>query len=256
MSIKISSISYQINNKNILKDISLEVELGEILCILGPNGAGKSTLLKLLSGDFKPSSGEIYFDDKNLNEISIQERSFMRSVMAQSQAIVFDFSVKEIIEMGWLDKGLASYADKFQEALDEIAEETSVKDLLNEKFNVLSGGEQRRVHFARTLLQTWRPSNSTDPIYLLLDEPTANLDILHEKKMMQKIKDKASGGIGVMIILHDINVAAKYSDKVAIFKDGELKDIGPPSKVFDEEKLSATYGLPMKINRNPYLITY
>ena len=256
MSIKTSSVSYEINNKNILKDISLEVKLGEILCVLGPNGAGKSTLLNLLSGDFKPSSGEIHFDGKNLNDISIQERSFMRSVMAQSQAIVFDFSVKEIIEMGWLDKGLSGYADKFQEALDEIAEEASVKDLLDEKFNVLSGGEQRRVHFARTLLQTWRPSNSSDPIYLLLDEPTANLDILHEKKMMQKIKEKAADGIGVMIILHDINVAAKYSDKVAIFKDGQLKDIGPPSAVFDEEKLSATYGLPMKINENPYRITY
>ena len=166
MSIKTSSISYEINNKSILRDISLEVKLGEILCVLGPNGAGKSTLLNLLSGDFKPSSGEIHFDGKNLNDISIQERSFMRSVMAQSQAIVFDFSVKEIIEMGWLDKGLSGYADKFQEALDEIAEEASVKDLLNEKFNVLSGGEQRRVHFARTLLQTWRPSNSSDPIYL------------------------------------------------------------------------------------------
>ena len=167
MSIKISSVSYEKGNKKILNDISLEIKSGEVLSVLGPNGAGKSTLLNLISGDISPSEGEIYFDNKNLKDISIQERSFMRSVMAQSQAIVFDFSVKEIIEMGWLDKGLSNYANDFQNALNEIAEETSVTDLLYKKFNILSGGEQRRVHFARTLLQIWRPSNSLDPIYIL-----------------------------------------------------------------------------------------
>lgn len=256
MSIKISSVSYEKGNKKILDDISLEIKSGEVLSVLGPNGAGKSTLLNLISGDISPSKGEIYFDNKNLKDISIQERSFMRSVMAQSQAIVFDFSVKEIIEMGWLDKGLSNYANDFQNALNEIAEETSVTDLLYKKFNILSGGEQRRVHFARTLLQMWRPSNSFDPIYILLDEPTANLDILHEQKMMKKIRNKASEGIGVMIVLHDINIAAKYSDKIAFIKEGRLEEVGSPSEVLEENKLSAIYELPMKINENPFRITY
>ena len=256
MSIKISSVSYEKGNKKILDDISLEIKSGEVLSILGPNGAGKSTLLNLISGDISPSKGEIYFDNKNLKDISIQERSFMRSVMAQSQAIVFDFSVKEIIEMGWLDKGLSNYANDFQDALNEIAKETSVTDLLFKKFNVLSGGEQRRVHFARTLLQIWRPSNSLEPIYILLDEPTANLDILHEQKMMKKIRSKASEGIGVMIVLHDINIAAKYSDKIAFIKEGRLEEIGNPSEVLEEDKLSEIYELPMKINKDPYRITY
>ena len=256
MSIKISSVSYEKGNKKILDDISLEIKSGEVLSVLGPNGAGKSTLLNLISGDISPSEGEIYFDNKNLKDISIQERSFMRSVMAQSQAIVFDFSVKEIIEMGWLDKGLSNYANDFQNALNEIAEETSVTDLLYKKFNILSGGEQRRVHFARTLLQMWRPSNSFDPIYILLDEPTANLDILHEQKMMKKIRNKASEGIGVMIVLHDINIAAKYSDKIAFIKEGRLEEVGSPSEVLEENKLSAIYELPMKINENPFRITY
>ena len=180
----------------------------------------------------------------------------MRSVMAQSQAIVFDFSVKEIIEMGWLDKGLSNYANDFQDALNEIAKETSVTDLLFKKFNVLSGGEQRRVHFARTLLQIWRPSTPLEPIYILLDEPTANLDILHEQKMMKKIRSKASEGIGVMIVLHDINIAAKYSDKIAFIKEGRLEEIGNPSEVLEEDKLSKIYELPMKINEDPYRITY
>ena len=139
---------------------------------------------------------------------------------------------------------------------NEIAEETSVTDLLYKKFNILSGGEQRRVHFARTLLQMWRPSNSFDPIYILLDEPTANLDILHEQKMMKKIRNKASEGIGVMIVLHDINIAAKYSDKIAFIKEGRLEEVGSPSEVLEENKLSEIYELPMKINENPFRITY
>ena len=98
MSIEISSVSYEKGNKKILDDISLEIKSGEVLSILGPNGAGKSTLLNLISGDISPSKGEIYFDKKNLKDISIQERSFMRSVMAQSQAIVFDFLLKKSLK--------------------------------------------------------------------------------------------------------------------------------------------------------------
>ena len=102
----------------------------------------------------------------------------------------------------------------------------------------------------------WRPSNSFDPIYILLDEPTANLDILHEQKMMKKIRNKASEGIGVMIVLHDINIAAKYSDKIAFIKEGRLEEVGSPSEVLEENKLSEIYELPMKINENPFRITY
>ena len=102
MSIQANSIDINLNNRSILKDVSLSIERGEILSVIGPNGAGKSTLLKSLAGDIKPSEGEISYDRKNIDEINIQERAFTRSVMSQLQAIAFDFSVKEIIEMGWV----------------------------------------------------------------------------------------------------------------------------------------------------------
>ena len=100
MTIEVSSVSYLKNKKLILDEISFEIESGEILCILGPNGSGKSTLLNLISGNLSPTKGDIYIEGQNIKNISIEERAFIRSVMSQSQAIVFDFTVREIVEMG------------------------------------------------------------------------------------------------------------------------------------------------------------
>lgn len=256
MSIKAKSIFWEVDNKRIIKDISLEINLGEVVSIIGPNGAGKSSFLNVLSGDIKPTSGSVSFDEINLKDISIQERSFMRSVMSQSQQIVYDFSVKEIIEMGWLDRGIASYSGNFKEAVMKVASECSVHDLLEQKFNTLSGGEQRRVHFARTLIQLWRPSNSHDPRYMFLDEPTANLDILHEQNLMKLVRSKAMEGIGILLILHDLNLAAKYSDKLVIFKNGSLIKSGSPEEVLQSKVLTEVYGLDMEVAQDPLRVNY
>lgn len=256
MSIKAKSIFWEVDNKRIIKDISLEINLGEVVSIIGPNGAGKSSFLNVLSGDIKPTSGSVSFDETNLKDISIQERSFMRSVMSQSQQIVYDFSVKEIIEMGWLDRGIASYSGNFKEAVMKVASECSVHDLLEQKFNTLSGGEQRRVHFARTLIQLWRPSNSRDPRYMFLDEPTANLDILHEQNLMKLVRSKAMEGIGILLILHDLNLAAKYSDKLVIFKNGSLIKSGSPEEVLQSKVLTEVYGLDMEVAQDPLRVNY
>ncbi len=256
MSIKAKSIFWEVDNKRIIKDISLEISLGEVVSIIGPNGAGKSSFLNVLSGDIKPTSGSVSFDEINLKDISIQERSFMRSVMSQSQQIVYDFSVKEIIEMGWLDRGIASYSGNFKEAVMKVASECSVHDLLEQKFNTLSGGEQRRVHFARTLIQLWRPSNSHDPRYMFLDEPTANLDILHEQNLMKLVRSKAMEGIGILLILHDLNLAAKYSDKLVIFKNGSLIKSGSPEEVLQSKVLTEVYGLDMEVAKDPLRVNY
>tara|TARA_Y100000996_G_C22557495_1_gene656080 strand:+ start:4020 stop:4793 length:774 start_codon:yes stop_codon:yes gene_type:complete len=256
MSIKAKSIFWEVDNKRIIKDISLEISLGEVVSIIGPNGAGKSSFLNVLSGDIKPTSGSVSFDETNLKDISIQERSFMRSVMSQSQQIVYDFSVKEIIEMGWLDRGIASYSGNFKEAVMKVASECSVHDLLEQKFNTLSGGEQRRVHFARTLIQLWRPSNSHDPRYMFLDEPTANLDILHEQNLMKLVRSKAMEGIGILLILHDLNLAAKYSDKLVIFKNGSLIKSGSPEEVLQSKVLTEVYGLDMEVAKDPLRVNY
>ena len=256
MTIEVSSVSYLKNKKLILDEISFGIELGEILCILGPNGSGKSTLLNLISGNLSPTKGDIYIEGQNIKNISIEERAFIRSVMSQSQAIVFDFTVREIVEMGWLQRGLINFSQNFEEAFSRAINDAAIGDLIDKKFNILSGGEQRRVHFARTLLQSWRPSNSVEPKYLLLDEPTANLDIKHEQRLMKIVKKKAEDGIGVIVILHDINLAAKYSDKILILDSGIMKNFGKTFDVLNKEILEEVYDLPIEISDNPFRVIY
>ena len=122
--------------------------------------------------------------------------------------------------------------------------------ILNRKFNKLSGGEQRRVHFARTLLQLWRPSNSKDAAYMLLDEPTANLDLYFEIKLMNIIKNRTINNVGVLIIMHDLNLAAKYSDKIALISGGKIVEYGAPNEVLKSNILEKIYNLKMNVDKN------
>ena len=250
MSLILKNISYKAGDVNILNDVSLSVEKGEIVSLVGPNGAGKSTLLNILTGDINPDSGDVFYENFNLNELNILDRSFYRSVMSQSQQIVFDFSVKEIIEMGWLDKGNAQFSEHFDQAVLNISSVCQLDNLLERKFNRLSGGEQRRVHFARTLLQLWRPSDSMDPAYMLLDEPTANLDLYFEIKLMEIIKKKAVNNVGVFLILHDLNLAAKFSDKIALINKGKIVSYGTPREVLKPNILEEIYNLKMDVDAN------
>ena len=249
MSINSKNISLFYDEKEILKDISIEIKEGKITTLLGPNGAGKSSFLNIISGDLDFYNGDVFYNHRNLTEINIQEKAFLRSVMAQSQAIVFDFSVKEIVEMGWLEKGNIKYSYNFKTALKEILEECDIDYLKNRKFNTLSGGEQRRVHFARSLLQLWRESNSVDPCYLMLDEPTSNLDLFHQIKMMNAIKKLSNEGVGIFMILHDLNLAFKYSDYIAILKNGKIVSFGEPMSIINDDILSNTFGVKIQVNK-------
>ena len=256
MSLNLESVSLKLDNRQILKDVSLEINEGEIVSVIGPNGAGKSTLLNVLTGDINPDSGEIFYDDKQIKEISIQERAFTRSVMSQMQTLVFNFSVKDVIEMGWLQRGNSDFSNNFSMAFENVTKECNVHNLIHRKFNSLSGGEQRRVHFARTLLQLWRPSESNDPRYLLLDEPTANLDLSSEMLLMNILKKRASLNVGILVILHDLNLASHFADKIAIIKDGEIMAFGEPEKIMEDAFLTSVYEVPIKVKHDPLRVHY
>ena len=249
MSINSKNISLFYDEKEILKDISIEIKEGKITTLLGPNGAGKSSFLNIISGDLDFYNGDVFYNKRNLAEINIQEKAFLRSVMSQSQPIVFDFSVKEIVEMGWLEKGDIKYSNNFKTALKEILKDCDIDYLKNRKFNTLSGGEQRRVHFARSLLQLWRESNAVDPCYLMLDEPTSNLDLFHQIKMMNAIKKLSTEGVGIFMILHDLNLAFKYSDYIAILKNGKIVTFGEPMSIINDDILSNTFGVKIQVNK-------
>lgn len=247
MSITANNISLSYKDKDILKNIDIEIKKGEIITILGPNGAGKSSLLNIISGEIDINKGEVYYEDSPLSQLNIQERAYIRSVMSQSQPIVFDFSVREIVEMGWLDKGNLRYSDNINLAISGVLNDCDIRHLENRKFNTLSGGEQRRVHFARSLIQLWRESDNKDSRYLLLDEPTANLDLFHQINLMKMLKELSKDGVGILVILHDLNLAFKYSDKIAMIKNGSMIAYNEPKKIIDQNILSEVYDLTFDI---------
>ena len=255
MSIKVNKISYGINNFSILKDISLEIRSGEILSILGPNGSGKSTLMKVLAGDINPDSGSVVINGINLNDIEISSRAIVRSMMSQAQNIVYDFDVREIIEMDWIESSVDQPNGHFENTLTLISNECGIDHLLKRKYNSLSGGEQRMVHFARTLLQSNGLKENLKK-YIFFDEPTANLDIKRELNILNVIRKKAKEGYGIFIVLHDLNLAYNFSDRIVLIKDGKISKMGDPNDVFDDEILSEIYEVPVYFDKDIGRIRY
>jgi len=256
MTIKSESMSLEIDGGEIVNNINIEVFPGKVLALIGPNGAGKSTILKLLSGDVKPTSGVVKYNDINISNIPFVDRAHIRGVMSQSQTIAFDFSVLEIIEMGWLHSDHDYYTSFYPDVLKQIIEDCELQHLADRKFNTLSGGEQKRVHFARVLLQLWIPEGDIHPRFMLLDEPLANLDIYHELKMLEIIKKRLSKNIGVLLILHDLNTASKFADNIVLMKNGTIVKNGSTIEVLTESILSETYETKIKVNDTSPKITY
>ena len=256
MSINIDSVSLNIKGVNIISDISFTMKPGELITILGPNGSGKSTLLRVISGDLLPTKGEVTIDNVPLSDMSFKTQALKRSVMSQSQQILYDYSVQEIVEMGWVDYADNGGVEIIKQKCIKVAEECFVDHLMKRNFNTLSGGEQRRVHFARTLLQIDHQYDSIGNRYMFLDEPTANLDLLFELQLIRLLKAKAEKGIGVLLIIHDLNLASKFSDKIAILKKGKLSAFGKPFEVFKSKTLSDIFGLAMDVDLKTLKVTY
>jgi len=255
MTIEVNRISYEINNFSILRDVSLEIKGGEILSIIGPNGSGKSTLMKVLAGDIIPDSGSVIINGKNLNDIEISSRAIIRSMMSQTQNIVYDFDVREIIEMGWLESSIDQANGHLENAIRSISNECGIDHLLKRKFNSLSGGEQRMVHFARTLLQSNGLQKNLQK-YIFFDEPTANLDIKRELNILNVIRKKAKEGFGIFVVLHDLNLAYNFSDRIILIKDGKINKMGDPNDVFEDEILSEVYEVPVYFDKDIGRIRY
>ena len=256
MSIQTKSISYAVNEKKILNDISVEINPGEVTTIIGPNGSGKSTLLKIISGDFENITDKVFYDETVLSSISLKRRAQIRSVMSQSQMIMFDYYVRDILSMGWLGFENAENLDVYEKLLEKIVDDCAIASLMDRKFNVLSGGEQRRVHFARTLLQLNYEEKQSINKYLFLDEPTANLDLRWEVRLMENIKKIAKTGIGVFLVLHNLDLALNFSDKIALLNKGMLHSFGSVKDVFRDDVLSDVYEIDIKVDTKNGRINY
>ncbi len=222
--IEIKNLNFSYNDKQILKNINFSLEKPEFLCLLGPNGSGKTTLLKNICGLLKVQHGKISFDNKDLLKLNRKDLSKNVAIVNQNQENPYEYFVKELVEMGTYVLNL-KYSEK-KNFLEEIYKLTEIEEFLDRSINTLSGGEKQRVYLARALGQN-------TPL-LLLDEPISNLDLKHQVIIMELCKTLVAKGITVICVLHDINFALNYSDKVILMKKGEIKAFGDKSIVTEE----------------------
>jgi iron complex transport system ATP-binding protein len=227
----------------IVDDVSISVVAGEVMALVGPNGAGKSTLLGVLAGDRRPDHGEVRYDDRPIGEYTHLELAQRRAVLTQENTVSFPFRVAEVVEMGRSPWGRASDFDRDRTAIAAAVAATDVTHLLDRRYTELSGGEKARASLARVLAQ------QTDVV--LLDEPTAALDLRHQEDVMRTARVLASEGRAVVVVLHDLSLAGAYADRVALLANGRLVTVGSPAEVLTAETVGAAYGLEVRILTEP-----
>ena len=174
----------------------------------------------------------------------------------KSPRIVFSYTVLDILEMGWIRESKLIIEPNFKDILFSVAEECEIKQLLDRKFNTLSGGEKRRVHFARTLIQLYSYIEEKGNKYILLDEPTANLDLPHELSLIKTLVKIASKDFAVAVVIHDLNLAYNFADKVLLINQGRREHYGHPEDVFKDEYLSSIYSIDITVDKKNKRINY
>lgn len=244
------NISYAIAGARLIRDISLTVNPGEVLAIIGPNGAGKSTFLKLLSGEIRPSAGAISLEGEALQKWSKLDYARKRAVMPQSTVIAFPFTVFEVVLLG-RSPHIRGIEDERDQAIALSAMQmTEVKELAMRYYDTLSGGEKQRVQFARALTQIWSDEHIPTR-YLFLDEPVAGMDPAHQHAALKIAREFSRREVGVLVVLHDINLAAMYADRIAVFQGGNLYRYGKPDQVLTEPLIKEVFGLDVMLQRHP-----
>ena len=225
----------------VLADVDLELEPGELLAIAGPNGAGKSTLLRLLAGDRAPATGTVELGGSSIAGLPRRELARRRAVMPQHTSIGFGFTVRQVVEMG-CHPLRASY-DGVEDVVGEALARTGIPHLADRSFRTLSGGEQALATFARVLAQC-------TPV-LLLDEPTASLDLNHQERVMRIARGVADGGGGVVVVAHDLNLAAAYADRICLLHRGRVVTTGTPWATLQAPILEDVFGQRMLVTPSP-----
>ncbi|WP_052077644.1 heme ABC transporter ATP-binding protein [Rhodococcoides fascians] len=241
-------VSARLGERTVLDDVHLDVVAGEILALVGPNGAGKSTLLSVLSGDTEPGTGSVVVASQSPTPLGTQpyrslDLARRRAVLPQHHTVGFAFTAEQIVRMGrapWVGTAEARNDDlRVRSAMAAC----DVSGFARRPFASLSGGEQARVALARVIAQ--------DTATIMLDEPTAALDLGHQESVMAVVRSLADAGRAVVVVLHDLGLAAAYADRVAILDSGSLVAVGPPRQVLTSELLARVYGHPVDVFDHP-----
>jgi len=242
MKLEARAVSYRVGPFELVRRAEVTVEPGEFVAVVGANGAGKSTLVRLLAGDLQPTEGTILLAGKPLDRYRARELARMRSVLPQQSRIDFSFTVRQVVEMGrspYLGRGTTP--GEHEAAVARAMAAADIERLAGRAYPGLSGGEQARTCLARVLAQ--------DTPVVLLDEPTAALDIRHQHQVLSVVRGLAERGKAVLAVLHDLNLAAAYATRVVALHRGAVAAAGPPAEVLTAEVLSRIYEHPVDVLR-------
>jgi len=247
LELEIESLYFEYDERMVLSDISFSISKGDFVSIIGPNGSGKSTLLKNLASILKPIKGNIKLEGKKIDEYRAKELARKMALVPQDTNVTYDFSVFDIVLMGrnpYLNRLEKEKQIDFQIVKDSL-KLTNTLHLRDRNINEISGGERQRVIIARALAQ--------EPEIILLDEPTSHLDINHQIEILSLLKKlNKEKKMMILLVIHDINLAARFSNKMILLNEGRVLSIGEPEAVITNQNMERAYNVNMLISHNPH----
>ncbi|MBX2825616.1 MAG: ABC transporter ATP-binding protein [Gammaproteobacteria bacterium] len=244
LSIELKNAYYGAIDRSVLQGVAIDLAPGEFVALIGANGCGKSTLLKCLAGLHAGIEGKVTLEEQQLAEWSLEQRSERIAYLSQSVTPAFSFTAEEVILLSRYYRGGKDNTEEVARRLQQAAEAMEVGALLPVAVDELSGGEWQRVAIARTVMQ--------DARFMLLDEPTAHLDLSHRLSLFQQCRQWSQAGKGILCATHDLDAALEFADRIVVLHDGQVEANGAPEQVMTESLLHKVFGeTSVEILQNP-----
>ncbi|WP_448319932.1 ABC transporter ATP-binding protein [Streptomyces sp. CO7] len=242
MELRLDGLSVVTDGRSLVRDLSLNVEAGQVVGLVGPNGSGKSTALKCVYRALRPSSGTVLVGERQLTHLTVRRSAQVVAAMTQDSAVDLDFTVEEVVALGRTPhlQGNRVLSRRERELCERAMDRLGIRHLARRGVLTLSGGERQRVLLARALVQ--------EPKILVLDEPTNHLDVRHQVELLSLLR---GSGLTVLIVLHDLNLAAAACDRLGILRDGRLVTAGAPEDVLTPELVHEVFGVRASVVSHP-----
>lgn len=248
MSLCAHNVSVSVSGAPLLTSVDLSINPGSVTTVLGPNGAGKTSLIRVLTGELPCESGSVSLGGEPLSNWPAQRLAQSLAVLPQHSLLNFPFTAAEVVMLGRTphNTGLARDTEIVHEALASV----DATHLAARIYTQLSGGEKQRVHLARVLAQIWEPVDSTDR-FLMLDEPTASFDLAHQHLTLEVVTGLAKRGVGILLVLHDLNLAARCADNIVLMQCASVAHHGTPEEVLNVDTIASVFQIDVQIGKHP-----